>query len=264
MFLALMVDVVMSNQAKDIRWRENYIIRSSEVDTDHRATPLAILHLVQEASMGSARDLGASIAELTPQNLAWVLLRKSFTILDRPKLSQQVSVVTYPSHFDRFLAYRDYKMYDLEGKLLAYASSTWTLLNFIERKMARIPEFLQPLKVHPDESVLESPPSRLSKLLEVIQTEQVKVKSYDIDWNGHVNNLNYVRYVLENIPKSYRDRALNRIDFHIKAEAFLDDKINIESGLLGDGDDQLGHRLSLNGADKLIALAQTYWNQRRP
>jgi len=84
MSLALMVAAAMSNRTKDIRWREEYTIRSSEVDTDQKATPLAILHLVQEASMGSARDLGASIAVLEPQNLAWVLLRKSFTIVDRP------------------------------------------------------------------------------------------------------------------------------------------------------------------------------------
>ena len=78
---ASMVAAAMSNQTKDIRWREEYTIRSSEVDTDQKATPLAILHLVQEASMGSASDLGASVAELEPQNLAWVLLRKSFTIV---------------------------------------------------------------------------------------------------------------------------------------------------------------------------------------
>ena len=260
MSLASMVAAAMSNHTKDIRWREEYTIRSSEVDTDQKATPLAILHLVQEASMGSASDLGASVAELEPQNLAWVLLRKSFTIVDRPNLGQQVSVVTYPSHFDRFLAYRDYKMYDMDGRLLAYASSTWTLLNFVERKMARIPDFLLALKVTPEETVLELPPSRLTKIVEIIHTEQVKVKSYDLDWNGHVNNLNYVRYVLENMPKNYRDKELSRIDFHIKAEAFLDDEISVDSGLIGDNDDQLGHRLSLHGTDKLIALAQTYWS----
>jgi len=66
--------------------------------------------------------------------------------------------------------------------------------------MARIPDFLLALKVTPEETVLESPPSRLAKIVEIIHTEQVKVKSYDLDWNGHVNNLNYVRYVLENMP----------------------------------------------------------------
>ena len=261
MCLALTVAVAMSNETKDIRWREEYIIRSSEVDTDQRATPLAILHLMQEASMGSASDLGASVEELQPQNLAWVLLRKAFTIVDRPKLSQQVSVVTYPSHFDRFLAYRDYKMYDMDGRLLAYASSTWTLLNFVERKMARIPEFLLPLKVHPDEPALDLPPSRLDKISDITHTEQVKVRSYDLDWNGHVNNLSYVRYVLENVPKTYRNRQIKRIDFHIKAEAFLDDMIKVETGIVGIEDDRLGHRLSFNKDDKLIALVETHWSK---
>lgn len=255
-----MVAVVVSSESKDIRWREEYVIRSSEVDVDQSATPLAILHLMQEASMGSASDLGASVAELQPQNLAWVLLRKSFTIIDRPRLSQKVSVVTYPSHFDRFLAYRDYKMYDMEDRLLAYASSTWTLLNVVDRKMARIPTFLQSLMVHPDESVLDPPPSRLSKISLITHTEDIKVRAYDIDWNGHVNNLSYVRYVLENVPKPYRQRKLNRIDFHIKAEAFLDDEIRVEYGLTGDEDDRLLHRLSFVKDDRLIASVETYWS----
>jgi acyl-ACP thioesterase len=255
-----MVSVDTNKVPEDIRWREEYSIRSSEVDGHQRATPLAILHLIQEASMGSARSLGASIDELQPLNLAWVLLRKSFTIIDRPKLSQRVSILTYPSHFDRFLAYRDYKMYDLDGRLMAYASSTWTLLNFVDRKMAGMPEFLQAIKVHPDEPVLDPPPSRLSKISDIIHTEDVKVKSYDIDWNGHVNNLSYVRYVLENVPKPYRQRELKRIDFHIKAEAFLDDEILVESGLIGAEDGRLAHRLSYNRDDhKLIASVETYW-----
>lgn len=208
--------------------------------------------------MGSARDLGASIEKLRAQNLAWVLLRKSFTVIDRPKVNQRVSIVTYPSHFDRFLAYRSYKMYDMDGALLAYASSTWTLLNFLDRKMARIPDFLQALKVHPDEPILENPSSRLSKIQGVNHTEQVKVRSYDVDWNGHVNNLCYVRYVLENVPVSYRSKSLKRIDFHIKAEAFLDNIIKVETGPVGEAD-HLGHQLNLDDDEKLIAIAETWW-----
>ena len=242
---------------KDFRYRESFKIRSNEVGIDRLATPLAILHLMQEASMGSAVQLGVSIRELKPLNLAWVLLRKTFTIIDRPAIDEQVYVITYPSNFDRFLAYRDYKLYNSQGKLLAFASSTWTLLNFVDRKMARIPQELSNITVHPDEQLLEPPPSRLQVIQEATLVELIKVKLYDIDWNGHVNNLKYVKYILENILPEYRERSLDKIDFQIKAEAFIDDMIYVQSGETKS--DELAHRLVHADTEKVIAIANTYW-----
>ncbi len=241
----------------DIRYREDYKIRSNEVGIDRLATPLAMLHLMQEASMGSAIQLGVSIKELAPLNLAWVLLRKSFVVIERPALGEQVYVVTYPSNFDRFLAYRDYKLYNQEGKLLAYASSTWTLLNIVDRKMARIPQDLLSVSVHPDEQKLDPPPSRLLSIEDTSHRESVKVKLYDLDWNGHVNNLKYVKYILENVPVDYRDESLEKIDFQIKAEAFIDNEIIVHSGVTSTG--QLAHQLVHAVSNKVIAIANTHW-----
>ncbi len=243
----------------DIRYREEYVIRSQEVDVAKRATPMAILQLMQEASMGSAQQLGVSVRELQPLNLAWVLLRKSVTISSAPLMGDKVTLITYPSHFDRFLAYRDYKMYDQSGELLAYASSTWTLMDMVKRKISRIPQSLLELKVSEDETLLERPPSKLTLSDAVINQEDVEVKLYDLDWNGHVNNLKFVRYILESLPVEYHSKTLVNLQFHIKAEAFLQDQISVQNATIEESKNHVSHRLTTDGGSKMIVLAQTQW-----
>lgn len=243
---------------QDIRYTEWFKVRSHEVGINKKITIISLLKLMQEASMTNAKDLKISVWELEKENLAWVLLRKQLNLNNLPSLGQRVKVVTYPSSFDRFLAYRDYKMYDEEGSLLAYASSTWTLMNMTTRKMARMPEALMTLKVSEEENILEYPQAKLPLLKEEGISEEIKIRPYDIDWNGHVNNIQYVRYMIENIPSDYlAQNILKSLAFHIKSECFLEDKIRNEYSIHAN---TILHKLTSLSTNKVVAIAKSKWD----
>ena len=242
---------------KDIRYTEWFKVRSHEVGINKKITIISLLKLMQEASMTNAKDLQISVWELEKENLTWVLLRKELNINKLPSLGQKVRVVTYPSSFDRFLAYRDYKMFDEEGDLLSYASSTWTLMNTTTRKIAKMPEALSALKVPQEEKILEHPSAKLPLLTEGGISEKIKIRAYDIDWNGHVNNIQYVKYMIENISVDYLSHhQLKSLAFHIKSECFLDDIINIEYAI---NSNTILHRLTSKSTNKVVAIAESKW-----
>lgn len=252
-----MTQVVYDQLMKDIRYQEWFKIRSHEVDPDKNVTPINILKLMQEASMTNAKELRVSVWELEKENLAWVLIRKSLHVQSYPLLGQKVKVVTYPSSFDRFLAYRDYKMYAENGDLLAYASSTWTLMNTITRRMAKISAELMELKVSAEEKILEPPKSKIPPILDLQYAEKIKIKKYDIDWNGHVNNIQYVKYILENIPQRFIEGStLKAINFQIKAECYLGEEIVSE---YQKSDNAICHQLKAVERDKIVAIAESTW-----
>ena len=75
-----------------------------------------LLRYLQEASLQHARNLKASVWDMTEDQLSWVLVRKSIKIVKSLKLDNTYSIITYPSGFDKFMAYRDYLVFDEDKK----------------------------------------------------------------------------------------------------------------------------------------------------
>ena len=107
------------NDPNDIIFAETFRVRAHEVDVNKNLTIPALLKIMQEASMGSAEQLNVSVWDLEKSNLSWVLLRKKVTVHEMPRLGETVIIKTNPSGFDRALAYRDYRAFNEEGKILA-------------------------------------------------------------------------------------------------------------------------------------------------
>lgn len=241
---------------QDIVYKETFKIRAHEVDVNKRATIPAVLMLMQEASMVNAAQLNVSVWDLEKNMLSWVLLRKKLTILRLPQLGEEVIISTNPSAFDRAFAGRDYTMSDREGTLLAYASSTWTLLNMITKKMERIPSNLIDLTLPPNPL---DPPSRKIEQINKVDIERTYIISYfDLDWNGHVNNINYIRFMLESLSEERLvHRQLKSIQFQIKSECFLSNELIIQAEIKTDR--EILHQITSADTGAIVSQGHSFW-----
>lgn len=210
-------------------------IRYSETDSNGYLSLEALMNYFQDASTFQSEELGIGFGFLTELGLAWVIASWQIEIARFPKLMEEVSIGTFPHKFHGFLAERNFYMKDKDGNMIAKANSLWTLVNLKEMKPAIPPEGL--LDKYVKEPKLEiNASSRKITLpegdgVEEIPSDKLIVRSYHLDINNHVNNVQYIRMGMGCVP---RDIVYNQVRVEYRKPAFLNAVIVPVTRKLGD------------------------------
>lgn len=235
-----------------------YQIRCCELGVTQEINIVALVEIMQETSMRHVLRLNSSAWDLASENLTWVLIRKELHVKRYPHLNETIRVVTYPSGFEKVLAYRDFKVYDDNQRLIAWASSTWTLMNTKSRKLERIPQRFLEMTTPVDEVILDRPGTNLNSLSQKIHAKDYRIGYFDLDWNGHVNNTSYLRLMIDSLPLELLNmKRLLSINFQIKSESLYNQVLSLfyidtEEGFL--------HEIMLG--ENLIALGKSNWTEK--
>ena len=237
---------------------EPFTIRTYEIDNRKQATVPSLVKLMHEAAMQNVLDLKLSVWDLEPHQISWVLMRKNLIINQLPNLGDQIKVVTHCAGFEKFFTYRDYKIFNQQDELLAYASSTWLLMDTVKRRMSRIPDFILALECPPDSECLPRPKNKLPKFEAANLSKTFTVGWYDLDFNQHLNNVFYLQWILETVPDELlQNGRLNRIDIVYKLECKWKEKIVCETQIIDK--QHLLHRLVRKSDRKELSTAETRW-----
>jgi len=243
----------MGESESNLIYKQNFQIRTSEIGEDLKLSIPSAIQLMQEASMQQIIDINASYWDLKEEGISWVLLKKEVHFHSFPKLLQKVKVSTYASEFDRFFAYRDYLIDHVDGVCAASASSQWALIDIESRKMVKMPERFQQMQT--PNKTLEKPKFKLSNLSSPIRQENHKIKYYDLDWNGHLNNSVLIKKMLG--AASIESFKLKPTKFQIsfKSEAFLDQEIEVK---IEEMESDLLFQVDNLSTEKVIALGRLF------
>ena len=222
---------------------------------DNQIIPPAVLMLMQEGSMHNAIQLKFSMWDEELADCNWVLLRKELKIYRYAEIGDKVRVITYPAGIARVFAYRDFWILDEKGETLACAASTWTLMNLKTRRMSSIPQRLIDMQeVEPGQN-LPLPAQKL-KLPGLRDIYKHRVGHYDIDWNGHVNNVVTSRLLLQGIPNEvHQQKKLSSFTIHLKSEVLPNQELTIA---LGEEDGVYYHALK-SADDTALVVASSVW-----
>lgn len=237
-------------------YQSSYQVMAHEIDPQKRITAHALLQLMQEASLQNAIMLKVSLWDLEEKQLSWVLLRKHIDVQRWPELGRSIRIMTYPAGFNKIFAYRDFIAYDEEDNLVASASSTWTLMDMKTRRAVRIPTFMEELVPTAPEDVLPRSSSKLSKPAEWTNGYETSIRFFDLDWNGHVNNLTLVKYLLEATSTDlWHTHCISNLSFQIKAEVLLGDHIEVQYQV---ENDQTFYRMMKDGTTEVASAIATW------
>ncbi|MCB0643119.1 MAG: hypothetical protein KDC44_15830 [Phaeodactylibacter sp.] len=241
-----------------IGYRENYQIRTYEIDSEKRATIPALVKLMHEAAMQNVIQLNLSYWDLLPHEVSWVLLRKQMQIHRLPQLGEAITVITYPAGFDRFFTHRDYKIGTTEGEVLVESSSSWLLMNTSTRKMAPLLGFIKQFedRMPAPEHCLPRPPSKLPQLEQVEFSKTFEVGWHDLDFNQHLNNTYYVQWMLETLPMQFLEGGnLHTLDINYRSECRYGTQVLAEAQQTQEG--AFLHQLREKDSGKILAAART-------
>lgn len=204
------------------------------VDMNRKARPAGLLRAMQECGSRQMADQRPSYDELLDKGQALMLSRLDMIIPQEVSLDEEIEVRTWPCPSVRATFLRNY-LIRKNGETAAMISSQWTLVNSETRKIMKVDE-VDFSNYTMDEYVDVMPESKFKISREDGETmaasEPVGVKTVrlsDADYNGHMNNTNYVDLLCDYIPElTAGTHRVTAMRIHFSKEAPLGETIEIK------------------------------------
>lgn len=206
---------------------EKFSVRANEVDFRHRLTIPALVNLLQETAMHNIGAIGLPMHLLKEKNLGWVISRLYLKINEYPKETEQISVETCPHTFEKYYAYRDFRVYNSNQEVICTVSSSWLLFDLEKRQLISIPDFVkQKVTLCTKHPPLPFPKNKIRALQKADYQANFQVSWHNLDLNKHVNNVVYFQWALDTLPEEILNNFfVNEFDIVFRNECLLGEKV---------------------------------------
>ncbi|GMP83541.1 hypothetical protein CsSME_00037418 [Camellia sinensis var. sinensis] len=198
-----------------VGYRQTVVIRSYEVGTDKTATIESILNLLQETALnhvwmsGLLGDGFGATHGMVKNNLIWVVSRMQVEMDHYPIWGEILEIDTWVGASGKNGMRRDWLVRShATGHVFVRATSTWVMMNKQTRRLSKMPEEVR-AEISPwfieKQAIKEEVNEKIEKLDDKAKyvNSDLKPKRSDLDMNHHVNNVKYVRWMLETIPDQF-------------------------------------------------------------
>ena len=168
--------------------------------TDHLSLQF-LGRIFQDAADAHTAHHHLGYADLAAQGLAWVISRVYYKVHEMPAAMSHVEVTTWSRRADRLCAMRDTEMRDEAGRLLVASTSMWVIMDMQRRTVTRmldgIVRFDHEARRATDRDALHK--MRATSPQDGTVAAHLKATHANIDHNLHVNNTDYIRWVVDAI-----------------------------------------------------------------
>ena len=206
---------------------DRFIVKAFDCRPDGGMRTNALMQYLQEAAACHAEQLGVGFADMNRRDCFWVLANLRLEIAREPKWMDCLTIRTWPSGHTRCIATREFVGTTSDGTELFRAGSEWMVL---DRRSGR-PQNLTRLDLHLPPAgprALPTPLHRLKTARGYVKTDALKVPFSALDFNGHVNNTEYLRWALDGLHQHLgRLPEIHAVHVTYLAEVFRGDEIEI-------------------------------------
>lgn len=202
-------------------------IRYSETDEHSYLTAEGVLDYFQDCSSFEGEDIGLGVDYLKKHKIVWILSAWQIVIERYPKLGDEIEVFTFPHAFKSCFGFRNYVMKDMNGEVLAYANSVWTLMSTENHKPVKPNNLMKELYLIQEPFEMNYAPRKIEISEGGEIREKIEVKPNYIDSNNHVNNGRYISVAFEVLKDEdvVSEESVGQIRAQYKMEAHLGDEI---------------------------------------
>uniref|UniRef100_A0A699K774 Acyl-[acyl-carrier-protein] hydrolase n=1 Tax=Tanacetum cinerariifolium TaxID=118510 RepID=A0A699K774_TANCI len=275
-------DVGLGRLVQDgLVYRQNVCIRSYETGPDGTTLIETLMNHMQDTALNHTKTIGllgdalGSTPEMKKKNLVWVVTKMQLVVDRYPTCDDVVQIDTWRAVSGKNSGRTDWLFHDSQtGKILVRASSKWVMMNKETRRLSKYPDEvraeLEPYYMDTPPIIEEDTKSNmeLDKSIEYV-CKGLLATWKDLDMNQHVNNVKYLGWILESVPKRIQEnyelasmtleyRRECRKDNVLQSQTFVLSNNNGEKADLNHVDCQ--HLLQLEGECKgKIMKGRTHW-----
>lgn len=247
------------------KFSKEFTIHYYEINAEEQASPLTLLYYLEDAAIAHSESVGYGIELLKSEALAWLLKRWHLQMERYPGYGEKVIVETWPSNFERFYGQREFQIKTLRQEVIGRATSLWIFYNTARKRPCRIhSEFgaLYGLDSRRAVDDIFAPLAAFPESSGEVEEKEFAVRYGDIDTNWHVNNAQYLQWMLEAVPvEFYRRHRLASLEIQYNKETTYGSIIRSQCLLEVSGDQQAQYRHVIRGKDsgQELAAGKTLW-----
>lgn len=230
----------------------SYSVEPFEEDFAGRLSWEVLGGRILAAAARHADSHGFGMKQLMPLGMSWVLSRIVINIDEMPLSGGEYSIETWIHGIRHMFTDRCFSILRPGGGLYGYAYSVWALIDMRTRRpvsFSTIPgggfvDWVDAARPCPEFTF-----SRI-KVSDTAEEKLIRTGYGDIDVNGHVNSIRYIRYALDTLPRNVvRSSSVRRIEVAYHGEAFWGDMLHIRFQREG-GDEAKFFLLDMSAADE--------------
>lgn len=201
------------------KFSQDYRITCNDMDSEYRMTPQSILHLSQDtiAAFLTTRYLAAF--DLQKEGFTWVLSEYSIELKGSlPLWREIVEVEICPSEFSSVKLHIDYRILGKDGTVAVTGTSIWSIINIESGR----PEQIADHCTMSGESQIRHP----RNIVQAVTRDDLEFRYItnfsDIDFNGHVHNVSYLKIALSAVPfEMSRTTIIKNLTIKFMRQSFI-------------------------------------------
>ena len=229
-------------------FRQDYRITCNDMDSEYRLNSQAILNLSQDtiAAFLTTRHLAAF--DLQKEGFTWVLSEYTIDVAGPlPLWRELVDVQVIPSEISSVKLHFDYRILNKDGETVVTGTSIWSIINVETGRPELISDHC--------EIVGESGQRHPRNMIDAVTHSDLDFKYItnisDIDFNGHVHNVSYLKIALSAIPYELsKTNVLKKMVIKFLRQSFINETLTCS--IEKDAEDLSAHSSICNEAGQEV------------
>lgn len=207
--------------------KHDFYIGMRDIDENNYITDKGFLAALEDTAGIHSEIAGYGILDVNKTHRFWMLISWHVEFIRRPKYNETITVHTWSKPCKRLYVYRDFEVYDAEGKLIATAGSKWVFINTENGSIIKVnDDMFKTYEVEFEKSSTDT--TLLDKIKEPNNYSNVvnyTINREMIDINEHVHNLDYLDLAYKALPDNAYRKEFTKIDIMYKKEIKLDNTV---------------------------------------
>ncbi len=188
--------------------------------TLHLSLPAAMTCFMDIATL-HAQNLGIGFDSMQKNNMVWITTKTMVDLYRAPGFLKEVEASTWVEGQKNGRSYRDYAIRDGEGNLLIAGKTEWTALDTLKRTPVPA-DNIMPQDMEKHEEVCKNDFRMIDH--DFSDSEALgtyTVRSIDVDFIGHMNNISYVRAFLGCLSsKEMKEHPIRHFEISYVSQCF--------------------------------------------
>ena len=118
--------------------RQTFYVGLSDTNLKQELTNTSLLRFLEDIAGIHSEKVGYGASSIDKTKRTWILLSWKVKVLKRAKMNDEVIVETWSRVLEKFYAYRDFKVFDKDGNVIAIATSKWIYMDIENGRIVKV------------------------------------------------------------------------------------------------------------------------------
>lgn len=207
-----------------------YTVQPDVCDISAALSPLGVFNAFQAISAEHAEVLGIGVSAVTTTGKFWVTVHNRIEFTGTAMLLERLNTVTWPVQClpEDMHVFRGYELCRGD-QVIARGKTQWAIIDRTGKALAfKESGFPENYQFAQREGIAADPVWFEDDFTQEDQCGAFTVRSTDVDFGRHMNNIAYIRKMLDQFPaKQIRTAALRAIEIHYGHPCFENEQLDI-------------------------------------